>query len=104
MEPTRASPLRTWLLLGAAVAVPLYVLPFGIWGLRALRPRFLRDAAGGAVALGMVSLLGLGVRGAAWWKAGHPFRPPPSGPDHWKLPRTEPLVPEGVTASAVSGY
>ena len=54
---------RRMLVLAGLVAVPVYVIPVGLFGLRALWPRTLRNATSGAVALGMLSLLGLGLRG-----------------------------------------
>jgi hypothetical protein len=96
--------MRPWLTLGALAAAPLYVLPVGIWGLRSLRPRLLRDFASGAVALGVVSLVGLGVSGLLRRRAGP--RPSAKGPgsEHWRLPPSEPLVSDEETASMGSGY
>lgn len=50
-------------LLAALVAIPVYVIPVGFWGVKGLYPRVLRDVASGAIAVGMVALVGLGLRG-----------------------------------------
>ncbi|MFY0569129.1 hypothetical protein ACN28E_35630 [Archangium lansingense] len=88
---------RRWLVLAGLVAVPVYVLPVGLFGLRALWPRTLRDAASGAIALGMVSLLGLSLRGLVRVKASPPG-------ERWKLPIRAPVMPEEFAASAASGH
>jgi hypothetical protein len=90
---------RQQLLLAGLVAIPLYVLPVGIWGLRALRPRLLRNAFSGAITLGMLSLLGLSARGLARVKTLQP-----SDGDRWKLPNFRWLMPEEFAASAASGH
>lgn len=88
---------RRMLVLAGLVAVPVYVLPVGLFGLRALWPRTLRTATSGAVALGMVSLLGLGLRGLARLKASPPG-------ERWKLPFHGAVMPEEFAASAASGH
>jgi hypothetical protein len=90
---------RRMLVLAGLVAVPVYVLPVGLFGLRALWPRTLRTATSGAVALGMVSLLGLGLRGLARVKASQP-----GDRERWKLPFRMPVMPEEFAASAASGH
>ncbi len=89
---------RRWLALAGLAAIPVYVLPVGLWGVRALWPRVLRDAASAAVVLGMMSLVGLSLRGLARVKAEQP-----SG-DRWKLPFLRPIFPEEFAASAASGH
>ncbi|HYO54737.1 hypothetical protein [Archangium sp.] len=96
--PSDASDKRRWLALAGLAAVPAYVLPVGIWGLRALWPRTLRTATSGAITLGMLSLLGLGLRGLARVKAEQPRG------ERWKLPFLRPLMPEEFAASAASGH
>lgn len=99
---------RPWVPLAAAVAVPLYGLPLAFRGLRSLRPRVLRDALGGAIALGMLSLAGLGLSlalgGAS--RLSTPVEPSARrrGRGHWSLPRTRPFMPEDEAASALSGH
>ena len=90
---------RRMLVLAGLVAVPVYVLPVGLFGLRALWPRTLRTATSGAVALGMVSLLGLSLRGLARVKASQP-----GDRERWKLPFRMPVMPEEFAASAASGH
>ena len=101
MEPTSApdaSDTRRWLVLAGLVAVPVYVLPVGLWGLRALWPRTLRAATSGAIAVGMLSLVGLSLGGLARVKSMQP------GGERWKLPFLKPLLPEEFAASAASGH
>jgi len=93
-----ASKKKGWLALAGLVAVPVYVLPVGIWGVRALRPRLLRDFTRGTISLGMLSLLGLGLSGLARLRAEQP------GGERWKLPTVGPHMPEGDAASAASGH
>jgi hypothetical protein len=94
-----ASKKKGWLALAGLVSVPVYVLPVGIWGVRALRPRLLRDFTRGALTLGMLSLLGMGVAGLARLSAEQ------AGPgERWKLPNVGPHMPEGDAASAASGH
>jgi hypothetical protein len=90
---------RQQYLLAGLVAIPLYVLPVGLWGLRAMRPRLLRNAFSGAITLGMLSLLGLSARGLARVKAVRP-----SDGNRWKLPNFRWLMPEEFAASAASGH
>jgi|GEM_PF-3294868 len=90
---------RRMLALAGLVAVPVYVLPVGLFGLRALWPRTLRTATSGAITLGMVSLLGLGLRGLARVKTSQP-----GNRDRWKLPFRMPVMPEEFAASAASGH
>jgi hypothetical protein len=90
---------RQQYLLAGLVAIPLYVLPVGIWGLRALRPRLLRNAFSGAITLGMLSLLGMSARGLARVKTVQP-----SDGNRWKLPNFRWLMPEEFAASAASGH
>jgi hypothetical protein len=90
---------RRWLALAGLVAVPVYVLPVGLFGLRALWPRTLRTATSGAIALGMVSLLSIGLRGLTRTKASQP-----GNRERWKLPFRMPVMPEEFAASAASGY
>jgi hypothetical protein len=80
----------------------MYVLPVGFWGLRALWPRPLRHATTGAIALGLLSLVGMGLSGLSRVKAKTPR--PPKG-DRWKLPfHRMHDMPEEFAASAASGY
>lgn len=90
---------RRWLVLAGLAAVPVYVLPVGIWGLRALWPRTLRSATSGAIALGMVSLLGLSLRGLARVKTRQP-----GGHERWRVPFHGQIMPEEFAASAASGH
>jgi hypothetical protein len=90
---------RQQFLLAGLVAIPLYVLPVGIWGLKALRPRLLRNALSGAVTLGFLSLLGMSARGLAQVKSVQP-----SDGNRWKLPNFRWLMPEEFAASAASGH
>ncbi len=90
---------RRMLVLAGLVAVPVYVLPVGLFGVRALWPRTLRTATSGAIALGMVSLLGLGLRGLARVKAMQP-----GDRERWRLPFRMPVMPEEFAASAASGH
>ena len=90
---------RRMLALAGLVAVPVYVLPVGLFGLRAMWPRTLRTATSGAITLGMVSLLGLGLRGLARVKTSQP-----GNRERWKLPFRMPVMPEEFAASAASGH
>ncbi|HEY0094831.1 MAG TPA: hypothetical protein VGB96_10915 [Archangium sp.] len=90
---------RRMLVLAGLVAIPVYVLPVGLFGLRALWPRTLRTATSGAVTLGMVSLLGLGLRGLARVKTSQP-----GNRERWRLPIRSPVMPEEFAASAASGH
>ncbi|HEX8824137.1 MAG TPA: hypothetical protein VF794_29725 [Archangium sp.] len=104
MDPTPTSDVlgldkRQRLLLAGLVAVPVYVLPVGLWGLRAMRPRLLRNALSGAITLGMLSLLGMSVRGLARVKTLQA-----SDTNRWKLPNFRWLMPEEFAASAASGH
>jgi cytochrome bd-type quinol oxidase subunit 2 len=90
---------RRMLALAGLVAVPVYVLPVGLFGLRALWPRTLRTATSGAITLGMLSLLGLGLRGLARAKTSQP-----GNRERWKLPFRMPVMPEEFAASAASGH
>ncbi|PTL75277.1 hypothetical protein DAT35_55555 [Vitiosangium sp. GDMCC 1.1324] len=85
-------------MLAGLVAVPVYVVPVGLWGVRALWPRVLRDATSGAIALGLVSLAGMGLCAFARVKTEQP------GSERWKLPSRWPLMPEEFAASAASGH
>ena len=95
-----ASRKRGWLALAGLVAVPVYVLPVGIWGLRALRPKLLRTAARGTIALGMLSLVGLSLTGLSRWIPGKVA----GGGGPRKMPPLGPLMPEEFAASAASGH
>lgn len=90
---------RRWLALAGLVAIPVYVIPVGLFGLRALWPRTLRTATSGAIALGMVSLLGLGIKGLARVKSSQP-----DDRERWRLPFRAPVMPEEFAASAASGH
>ena len=90
---------RRMLVLAGLIAVPVYVLPVGLFGLRALWPRTLRTATSGAITLGMVSLLGMGLRGLARVKSRQP-----SGRERWRLPFRAAIMPEEFAASAASGH
>lgn len=106
MNPTAASEAsdkRRRLVLIGLVAVPVYVIPVGLWGIRALWPRVLRDVVTGAVTLGMVSLTGLGLAAFARVKAAR-MKPEQPGSERWKLPFRWPLMPEEFAASAASGH
>jgi hypothetical protein len=93
-----ASDKRRWLALAGLVAVPMYVLPVGFFGVRALWPRFLRDATTGAITLGMLSLVALSLKGLPRKKAEQ------AGIERWKLPFFRPLMPDEFAASAASGH
>ena len=96
-----ASDKRRWLVLAGLAAVPVYVLPVGVFGVRALWPRMLRDVATGAIALGMLSLVGLSLSGLTQRKKTEQA----SGrPERWKLPFRWPTMPEEFAASAASGH
>lgn len=88
-----------WLALAGLVAVPIYVLPVGIWGVRALRPRLLRDFARGTITAGMLSLVGLGLSGIARLMTGQA-----SSEGRWKLSGLGSFMSEEVAASAASGH
>ena len=91
---------RRMLVLAGLVAVPVYVLPVGLWGIRALWPRTLRSAASGLVTLGVLSLVGLSLRGLVGVKAQQP-----SGAERWKFPFLWPQMSEDeFAASAASGH
>jgi hypothetical protein len=94
---TDVSDKRRWLVLAGLAAIPVYVLPVGLWGVRALWPRMLRDVATGAIALGVLSLVGLSLRPLS-----RPKSEQPSG-ERWKLPFFGSLMPEEFAASAASG-
>lgn len=97
---TEASDKRRMLVLAGLVAVPVYVLPVGLWGIRALWPRTLRSAASGLISLGMLSLVGLSLRGLVRVKAQQP-----SGTERWKFPFHWPQISEDeFAASAASGH
>jgi hypothetical protein len=93
-----ASDRRRWLALASLVAVPVYVLPVGLFGVRALWPRVLRDAATGAIALGALSLVALSLKGIPR----QPMRQ--SSVERWKLPFFRQVTPDEFAASAASGY
>lgn len=92
---------RPWLVLAGLVAIPVYVVPVGFFGVRALWPRVLRDATTGAIALGVLSLVGLGVGGVSRVKAQVQRRPES---ERWKLPLQGMHMPEEFAASAASGH
>jgi len=94
---------RRLLTLASLIAIPTYVLPVGFWGLRGLRPRILRDATSGAIALGMLSLVGWGVCQLTQRRAVAKSPPPPSG-QRWQLPIQGQILPEEMMGSAASGY
>lgn len=96
---TDASKKRGWLVLAGLVSIPLYVIPVGAWGVRALWPRTLRTFAKGVIDVGMLSLVTLGVSGLARLKARQP-----RGEARWRLPRVKPFMSDEVAASAASGY
>jgi hypothetical protein len=100
MDPTPTTDVadkRRLLVLAGLAAIPVYVLPVGMWGVRALWPRVLRDVATGAIALGVLSLVGLSLRSVPRLK------PDLSSVQRWKLPFFGPLMPEEFAASAASG-
>ncbi|MBU8894839.1 hypothetical protein DRW03_27235 [Corallococcus sp. H22C18031201] len=90
--PTALSDRSKWLLLAGLVALPLYVLPVGFRGLRAMRPLLLRDALGGAIALGALSLSQMALCRAL------------SAKKPRALPRFQPFCSEEFAASAASGH
>jgi hypothetical protein len=112
--------IRPWLPLATVVAVPLYGIPFGLFGLKAVYPRVLRDLIGGAIAVGAVSLVGLAVAGAKVKPAasaapekaeaggGKPYAGPVGAStvkgSRWQLPVAEGMLDDGVAASAGSGH
>ena len=91
----KALPVPPQALLAGLVAIPVYVLPVGIWGLKALYPRMLRNVASGAITLGMLSLVGLGLRGLSKALS----RKGSSGLENFR-----PLMPDDVAASAASAH
>jgi hypothetical protein len=97
--------MQPWLKSAGLVVAPLYVLPVALWGLRAVRPKVLRDLAGGAIALGVVSLVGLGLGGLVRMQGGKPLGARiPATARSWWLPLRRPLVPEEFAASSASGH
>ncbi len=85
-------------LLAGLVAVPVYVIPVGLWGLRALYPRVLRNVASGAITLGMVSLVGLALRGLSMRLSTRATGP------KLDLENFHPLIPDDAVASAASAH
>lgn len=83
-------------MLAGMVAVPVYVLPVSLFGLRALWPRTLRAAASGVVSVGILSLATLGLAGVS--------RLMRSASEPREMPRLPPLMPEEFAASAASGH
>ena len=90
---------RGWLVLAGLVSVPVYVVPVGFWGVRALRPKVLRAFAKGVIHTGLLSLVTLGVAGLARMTAEQP-----GGKERWRLPQVGPFMSEEVAASAASGH
>ncbi|MBJ6765625.1 hypothetical protein JGU66_33140 [Myxococcaceae bacterium JPH2] len=93
--PTALSDRSKWLLLAGLVALPLYVLPVGFRGLRAMRPLLLRDALAGAIAVGALSLSQMALCRALSAKSAKKPR---------AMPRFQPFCSEEFAASAASGY
>jgi hypothetical protein len=82
-------------------AIPLYLVPVSIWGSRSLWPRAVRHVTTGALALGVLSLLGLSLR-----QPSEPAREKTAEypkEQRWKLPLHGPIMPEEFAASAASG-
>jgi hypothetical protein len=81
-------------------AIPLYLVPVSIWGSRSLWPRAVRHVTTGALALGVLSLLGLSLR-----KPSRPARKVAEQPkeQRWKLPLHGQIMPDEFAASACSG-
>lgn len=80
-----------WPVLAGLVAIPVYGIPVGIWGLRAVRPKLLRNALSGAIMLGALSLVNMSLLGLSRMKG-------------TAFPRFHPLFPEEFAASAASGH
>jgi hypothetical protein len=88
-------------LLAALVAVPVYVLPVGFWGVKGIYPRVLRAAAQGVITLGMLSLVGLGLRGLS---RALNARAPEAGAKKQSFQGFASLIPDEVAASAASAH
>lgn len=101
LSATDASKNRGWLVLAGLVSVPVYVIPVGFWGVRALWPRMLRTFAKGVIDAGLLSLVTLGVSGLAGRRA---RQPDTGGKARWSLPQMLPFMSDEVAASAASGH
>jgi hypothetical protein len=88
-------------LLAALVAIPVYVIPVGFWGVKGLYPRMLRDVASGAIAVGMVALVGLGLRGLSRSLAA---KAPEAGAKKPSFKDFTQWIPDEVAASAASAH
>ena len=77
-----------------------------IWGVRGIRPRVLRSSISTAIALGVVSLLGLGLRSFTGRRRARAPQPLPARTpqQRWKLPLHGDVMPEEFAASAASGH
>lgn len=97
---------RRLLTLAGLIVIPSYVLPVGLWGVRGMRPRFLRDAVSGAITVGMLSLVGWSLSQVT--RRRRQAAPVPSArPAHgerWKLPIHGDILPEEMLGSAASGH
>lgn len=97
---------RRLLTIAGLIVIPTYVLPVGLWGVRGMRPRILRDAVSGAITLGMVSLVGWTLSQVIHRRQGQaavPSARPPEG-QRWKLPIRGQILPEEMMGSAASGH
>jgi hypothetical protein len=87
-------------LLAALVALPVYVIPVGFWGVKGIYPRVLRAAAQGVITLGMLSLVGMGLRGLS--RALNAQAPAAEEKPTFKGFAS--LIPDEVAASAASAH
>lgn len=90
------------LTLAGLIAIPTYVLPVSFWGLRALRPRLLRDAVSGAITLGLVSIAARGVHQLT--RRGSVAKSAPANGLRWQLPIHGQILPEEMMGSQASGH
>lgn len=88
--------------LAGLVAVPVYVIPVGLWGVKALYPRVLRDVARGAIAMGVVSLVAFGLRGLS--RSLSASAPAPLPQRKRSFEGFQQLIPDEVAASAASAH
>ncbi len=96
---------RRLLTIAGLIVIPTYVLPVGLFGVRGMRPRFLRDAVSGAITVGMLSLVGWSLSQVTRRRQKAPVKHvrPPEG-QRWKLPIKGDILPEEMLGSAASGH
>ena len=87
-------------LIAALVAVPVYVIPVGFWGVKGIYPRVLRAAAQGVITLGILSLVGLGLRGLSRTLNAQA----PASSEKPTFKGFASLIPDEVAASAASAH